>query len=302
VHNFDCVKLLFFSSVPLLARTASGDFMTGETNWLSILAIIISIGIPAAIWFARTWIKSWVDDRISSKSAKEIETLKSDLNRERQSIADLRNSAISGSASRQALFDQNRLDALIQLWTGVRGLDRYRSLSEMLQNIKIDVASESIDTDPKIREFFQVLQQTHSINSDQLPNTVIVEPLIPKGIFSLYSAYQSVIYHGVLVVLTLANGLSAKKFLKNEQVIELVISILPHQKAFIDEHGYSSIFYLTDEIREKLVAEFRFFVEGAESDEEYIRRIAEIAVRSEMAVKAELENKQASIPSAIFRD
>jgi len=267
------------------------------SDQLSYVAIILAVITPAAIWLGRTSIKAWIDDRVATRSAKEIEALKSDLEKDRQVLSDLRNSVLGGQATRQSMIDQKRLEAVDLLWQRVLEVDRFKMAPEMLKAIDVKKSMEAAKKDNSVTDFFVALTKLFPEFNENRSSTKTLEPFVPRDIWNLFYAYQSVTFLGVASLLTLAKGIHSEKLLNNDAVISGVLIALPTYKKFIDENGDSSVYFITDTLRSRLVEAVRSFTLGKEADEEHLQKAAEMAQKTNSAVSAELMLQNGSIPA-----
>ena len=112
------------------------------SEWISLLSIAISLGTPAAIFVARNWFKAYIEKGIQHRFDVQIEHLRAELRNSEEEfksrlrdketeIAALRNTVLSGTASRQALLDKRRFDAV----------ERFGPRSTILRSLKACPAS-----------------------------------------------------------------------------------------------------------------------------------------------------------------
>ncbi|MFH0303609.1 hypothetical protein AAFX91_42265, partial [Bradyrhizobium sp. 31Argb] len=99
-------------------------------DWLSLISLFVSIGLPAIGFLARNWIKARIEKGVQHRFDVKIEALcadfrkseemlKSELRDKEAEIASLRSNVLAGSASRQALLDKRRFEAVEKIWAAI---------------------------------------------------------------------------------------------------------------------------------------------------------------------------------------
>lgn len=68
---------------------------------------------------------------------------------------------------------------------------------------------------------------------------------------------------------------------KSDELINLLLKVLPHQKEFIEKFGVEGSFYLLEEIEQKLLDEINDFLSGKGVSEERLKEATEIIKYSE---------------------
>jgi len=136
-------------------------------DWLSILSIGLWLVVPAVIFLSKNWLLARITKGVQHEFDVKMEQLRTDLRkseehfkselRDKESeITALRTNLLSGSASRQALLDKRRFDAVERVWTAVNDMAQLKNLSASmaLLNFK-ELAKRS--SDPKMQQFLGVI-------------------------------------------------------------------------------------------------------------------------------------------------
>jgi hypothetical protein len=138
-----------------------------NADLLSILAIIISLGLPPlAIFLAKNWLVAWISNSVQHSFNLEMEELraafraseerlKSDLRNKEDEISTLRNSVLSGSAGRQALLDKRRFEAVDKVWAAVNDLGQLKGLSGMMAVLNFKAVAKEA-SDPRMQKVVTV--------------------------------------------------------------------------------------------------------------------------------------------------
>ena len=270
--------------------------------WLSILAICISVGLPVAIFLARNWLLAWISNSVQHRFNVEIEQLraelrkneerfKSDLRNKEDEISTLRNSVLSGSASRQALLDKRRFEAVEKVWTNVNDLSPLKAFAAQMSVLKYKAIAKETH-DPRMQ---QVLATIGSAAPDieQLKSVARDErPFLPELAWAYFTAYRTVLYGVYGRFMILRTGLeNPEQYLSKEGIQKILKTALPYRSEFIDEKEPEQYYVLLDEIENYLLMELRKILEGKDVDQASATRAREImdavnGVEKEQAEKA----------------
>src|SRR5262249_18345187 len=125
--------------------------------WLSTLSVFIALATPVVVFATRTLLLAWISkgvqhsfdvkiERLRTELRHNEERFKSELRDKEAEIAALRNSVLSGSASRQSLLDKRRFEAVERIWIAVNDLAQLKPLSGLMavMNVK-EMAKDAND-------------------------------------------------------------------------------------------------------------------------------------------------------------
>lgn len=253
----------------------------------------------------RRWIIAWIDNRVAVQGEKELASYRAELSAEKEKIAALRENILSGQASRQAMLDQRRIEAVARIWQCVNELARCRMSAEMLQIINIDAAGNHAPNDPKTREFFAALAKIGGPPEKLSEPAMADEPFVSPDAWALYKTYVTITTNAFAVLSALEHGLSPNRFLKMEEMVALAKMVLPHQSDFMDKYGPSGAYFLLDEIKQKLLNELRSMLEGKKIDREQLQQAIEITKLASTVSDADTKYElglDTQIPEAIRAD
>lgn len=268
-------------------------------EWIPALT---STGIFAVVvWFGRNLITARLANAVRHEYDVKIEKLRSDLAasqkiidaearlRESQTEA-LRGGALSGLANRKSELFRKRLHAIDQLWGTLLTLGQGKVIAVSMGSIKFEEALKYSKEDQSARDFFKVMGANFDPKSINTIEATKVRPCLSKLVWALFSAYVSVIGMAVLRMMTLQSGLG-KDFTNEKSMIKLIETSLPHQKKFVEEHGLDSIYFLLDELEEKILQEIERMLQGEVDDKESVERAVAIM---NIVGKVEKENRENS--------
>jgi hypothetical protein len=169
---------------------SSGGGTVAMDNWLVLIPLVISVGVPIVLFALRHLIVAWISKRVQHNFDVKMETLKttlrnneeelkSELRYREAEIASLRDKVFSASVGRQAIVDRRRLEAVEKIWTAVNDMAQLKSLSQTMAIVNYDVVSREIN-DPKIRKFVEML----GISAPDLNNIKNIardeQPFVPE--------------------------------------------------------------------------------------------------------------------------
>jgi hypothetical protein len=257
-------------------------------DWLSILSICISLGVPVAIFVARNWLVAWISksvqhrfdvrlEELRAELRKNEERFKSDLREKEAEISTLRNSVLSGSAGRQAMLDKRRFEAVEKVWTNVNDLSRLKAFAAQMEVLNYKAIAREV-RDPRMQQFLAAIgsavpdiEQLKSVARDE-------RPFLPELAWAYFTAYRAVLFgvHGRFMILR--TGLEdPEKLLSKEGMQKILKTALPHRSEFIDEHEPEQYHVLLEEIEVYLIIELRKILAGEEADQAAAMRAQQIA-------------------------
>ncbi len=148
-------------------RDNKGTVVVNLDLWLAILSICISFAWPLAAFVARNWLVAWISkgveyrfdvklEELRAELRKKEERLKSELRDREAEIATLRNSVLSGSASRQSLLDKRRFEAVEKVWTAVNDLALLKPLSGVMAIVNFQEVAKDANH-PNMRRFLSTI-------------------------------------------------------------------------------------------------------------------------------------------------
>lgn len=201
--------------------------------WLPILSICISLGVPLAIFVGKNWLVAWISNSVQHRFNMEIEELrtelrkneehfKSDLREKEAEISTLRNSVLSGSASRQALLDRRRFEAVEKVWTNVNDLSQLKAFAAQMGVLNYKALARRA-REPSMQ---QVLETIGSVVPDiqQLKSVARDErPFLPESAWAYFTAYRTILFgiHGRFMFLR--TGVENPEELLSKEVMQQIL-------------------------------------------------------------------------------
>lgn len=216
------------------------------------------------------------------------EAFKADLKRKEGEIVALQGGAIQSRLSRQATVDKRRLEAVDQLWGAVYDLSWAKGLSAQVSILKWEAISQEVARNPKAKELFAMwkIDQMKYENAGQTAQKA--RPFVTPVAWAYFAAYQAILLHAVAFIKMLQLGIDGHQFMTSENLIKLIKTALPHNSAYIDEHGPSAAYYLLDQLENSLLEELKRMLDGVAAD------MTEIARAKQILIEASRVNSEAS--------
>jgi hypothetical protein len=248
--------------------------------WLSLLSICISLGVPVAIFLGRNWFVAWISNSVQHRFNVKIEELraelrrseerfKSDLRDKEDEISALRNSLLGGSASRRALLDKRRFEAVERVWTAANDVGaQLKGLSGWMSVLNYKVLAKEV-SNPKVQKFLSDIGTT-APELEQIKDVARDErPYLPELAWAYFSAYSMILktVHARYMVLRTGVPELAEKFLSADALKKILKATLPHCSDWIDENEPERYHELLEQIELRLLMELRKILEGKEADE-----------------------------------
>ena len=245
------------------------------TNWIP--AVTTTSVMAVIVWLARSLIITRLTKSVQNEFDSKLEVLKSELKTKEAQIESLRTGAMSGLITRQSALYQRKLQAIDQIWSAVKELEKAKFISATLTSLKFEECAKESARNPQFRELFETIGGSFKPDNLDLSGAAKARPFITPLAWAYYSAYSSVIMLAVGKLQILKIGVEdGQKYLKFDSSNKLLKTVLPSRSAYIDEHGTAAHHYLLDEIEQLLLMELQNIQNGQEADKENARRAAEI--------------------------
>lgn len=216
---------------------------------------------------------------------KNEETFKADLRAKDAQIELLRSGAISGLASRQAVLDKRRIEAVAELWSAVVELAPAKAASAMMASIKFEAAAKEAAKDSRVRQVFETIGGELDFKKFSNTNAAKARPFVSEMSWAIFFAYYTILIFAVTQLQMLKAGIDAPDILKTSAVTKLVQAVLPHHSAYLEKYGASGCHYLLDELESRLLKELQNILMGGESDKASVEQAAVILKESERVME-----------------
>lgn len=245
------------------------------SNWFPALTTTALLG--GALWLARSLIFTRLQNSVKNEFDSKLEVLRSELKSKEAQIESLRSGAMSGLITRQGALYQRKLEAIDQIWSAVKELDKAKHISSTMAILEFEACVKESSGNPNFRTFMDTVGGNFDPNSLDLSGAALARPFVTPLAWAYYSAFSAVIMSAIFKMKVLKIGLDdADKFLRSDYPNKLLKTVLPSRSAYIDEHGTSVHHYLLDEIEGLLLFELKKIQDGNEVDMDNAKRAAEI--------------------------
>ncbi|MEQ8508476.1 MAG: hypothetical protein RIB43_05700 [Rhodospirillaceae bacterium] len=238
--------------------------------------------VALLIWLCRSWlierlkgsIKHEYDKDLEGHKAEirrtnneEMETIKAEHRRNEAELAALTNGVLSGRMNRQSLVDQRKIKAVETVWGAANELKPLKQLAGFMVAFKLDALVKRTPNEPNLQKIISVLSKNASEKKyESLADNE--RPFLGDMAWAYFAAYQSILGVVFGISKALEVGLKeADQMIDKEKVKNLIKTVLPHQSEFIDSHEITSLYYLLEELEEKLLAELKKTLQGEETDQ-----------------------------------
>jgi DNA-binding protein Fis len=257
-------------------------------DWIAVLALVISTGVPIALLIAKKWILARVEKGVEHRFNTELEGIRSDLrkNEERfksdlaakeSEISIIRTTVLGGSANRQALVDKRRVEAVERVWAAVIDLAPYKNVAASMAVFKIGPSSKRAANDPKIREMFKVLGSDAPHDGLKKIDASKEQPFVSPLAWAYFAAYRTVIASSFMQLKALELGIDAvDEMLDKDHIRKVLKAALPNYSGFIDGHEPNTYYHLLEDIENRLLNELKEMLQGNDVDMAGITKASEI--------------------------
>lgn len=259
-------------------------------QWLATSGLAASIVVGIA-WATRKWLLAKISESVRYDYDTKLEGLRSELRAKESQIAALRDGALAHMVAAQTAASQRRLKAADDLWKAVTEWNALAGAVKHMEVIKFEECSAAIQAEPKLREFFQLLQKNIPDFAGIGVGSASARPYLSDLAWALYSAYMTVFIVAASQIKLLSEGVDARKFFDFAATDKVLISALPDWELFIKQHGHSGYGQLVSVLSDKILIELRSAIAGEEQGAESVRRASEILKASEQANRAMAEHE-----------
>ncbi len=140
-------------------------------SFIQWLPAFVTALIWVVIFCCRNFIVASIKASVEHDFNSKLENLKSELRSKESEISTLRDAVLTGRNQRQALVDKRRIEAVDSLWKGVVELQRFKALSNAMASINMDAAAAEAAKDPKVRQFFEIINKVAPAIDTLKPST-----------------------------------------------------------------------------------------------------------------------------------
>ncbi|MCG8010962.1 MAG: hypothetical protein JAY64_04580 [Candidatus Thiodiazotropha weberae] len=165
------------------------------SDWLPALTTTTLFG--GAVWLARSLISTRLTNSVKSEFDKKLEVLRSELKSKEAQIESLRSGAMSGLITRQGALYQRKLEAIDQVWSAVKELDKAKHISSTMAILKFDACAKASTTDPKFRIFIETIGGNFDPGTLNLSGAAVARPFLTPLAWAYYSAFSAIIMSAV---------------------------------------------------------------------------------------------------------
>jgi hypothetical protein len=256
-------------------------------SWVAISFAVMSLAVVGV----RTWIKSFIERSVSSRFEREIEAVRSDLRIKEAKITALQSTVLSGRASRHALFEKRRLEALEGLWAETIKLDQFRAAASMVAVLKLDVLDKKVVTDPNVRKLLSGFAGSDIASKLSQVGGEGFRPFVPPFAWKVFDAYKNLLLYCYIRLNILATGIGeTEKFFDSAKMISAIKDVMPHFSDYLDKFGVSGAAHLVDPLREMVFQTVAASLEAEDADE---KSLADVVKMMEQLDQSLADNLQA---------
>lgn len=222
------------------------------SNWIPALTTTSLFGV--ALWLARTLIMTRLRNSVKNEFDSKLEVLRSELKSKEAQIESLRTGAMSGLITRQGVLYKRKLEAIDQIWSAVKEIEKAKYISAIMATLKFEECAKESAMNPQFRTVFETFGGNFDITKINVSGAALARPFLTPLAWAYYSAYSSIVMLAVAKMQILKIGVDdAKKFLDFESSNNLLKTVLPSRAEYIDKYGTSAHHYLLEEIEQLLL-------------------------------------------------
>jgi sulfur relay (sulfurtransferase) DsrF/TusC family protein len=258
----------------------------------AVIGILLVLGVPLAAIAVRTWIRSFIENRVQLGMQRQMEDFRSEIRQSEERLSSqlrtreaeitaLRDGVLSGRATRMAVVDKRRVEAVERLWIAVTRLSRMKGPAMSLSVLRVDAIAKRVSVESNVREFVELMTTTMGgENFEQRMGEIRADeerPFVSELVWALYSAYAAVVLGAWAVMKVLSLGAEdVDKLINHQHVNDLLKAALPRQAEYIEKYGSSAHYHLLDELERRIITELKRTLAGEDADSENLRHSSEI--------------------------
>lgn len=226
------------------------------------------------VFVFRNALRTFITKGIETKFDERLESLKSEIRAREHEITILRETVLNRRAYRQNLVDDRRVEAIQNIWSHVCGQKSQQLVGSAMTLLRPEVFERDY-IEPSVQQGLRSALKTAGIDFEnrefQSPVAAFQatdELFVPQSVWSLYEAHRTI--NGLILggAIAYALGVSnTNKYIKVEDSIAKVDSVIPGARQYAEEYGVYSLFNLVDEIDKRLLLQLRSIVQGNELDD-----------------------------------
>lgn len=221
---------------------------------------------------------------------KKLEALRAEFQRKDRQLASgleareselqaIRTSALSGLANRNSIMIQKRIEAAEAVWAAVYELRRFHPIVYMMAHLKFEETAEATKHDTALRERFAEAFSPYQMSSLDLKKAILLQPFVPIKVWTVFSAYQSIVGCSLLEMEAIRLGTGSDMFNKSELSNNLVRQLRDLCPPVLKEEPHSMA-ELLSVLEERLLLELREVLEGTTAEREIAESAGTIVRRS----------------------
>jgi len=144
-------------------------------------------------------------------------------------------------------------------------------------DVVLDASAKQDEEGSKARQLAEIIWKTSGIdNLKPFESPDKDRPFIPAIVWALFSAYRQILNLPLAQMSVMRTGVSKRVLADSKEILNMAKSALPHQSEFIDKFGTGGLYYLIEELEERLLSEIMTSLESTASDNKSITQAAAI--------------------------
>lgn len=248
---------------------------------MQALLIFACLGLASLAGLAmRTWITSFVDQRMKTRFESELENLRSDLRQKEGKISSIQSYILSGRANRRSNLEAKRLEALENVWLSVLEYDKFTMAAKSMSVLKIDAVAARAENEPKLREMLTMMSGVKGDDwASHMPNNSVEKYriFVSEGTWNVFSVYRHLMVYFFMRLQVLASGLRDVNEIWDETSLAGSLKkVMPHVSEYIDKYGVIGAAHLVAPLRELTLSKITHDVFENSSDLDDVKSSAEI--------------------------
>ena len=220
-------------------------------DWVPALSTTGTFAV--SLWVLRKYIGAKLVESVRHEYDVKLEKVRNELDKKQDQIAALRGGVLAFAKNKSALLYRKRIEAAEAVWSTIVSLVPDKNISEILSGFRVEKLQAEAARNPQLRDVFKAVASGYDPKSLRIIEAHRHRSYCSKMLWALFSTYTAIVMRAVIRMETIKAGL-AEYFTKDEHLMELIHSALPHHSPLVEEYGLDASHHLIGELEENIIA------------------------------------------------
>lgn len=239
-------------------------------------AIISSGAVTITGLAAGYFLKAAIEQGIQHGLDRELEKLKGDIRAKELQINALRTGALSKISARHEELDRRRIKSAENIWAATVRQRRFAVAIAFVSNLNVEeIAKASGHELEKMKEFGTFLWSTSTLDQvfeEKTSSPELDRLFLPPSVWAAYQSLSSISARAIAVLAAMKSGAGLTLLKDSAETNKMLKNVLPHQAPLVEKYPEAAMYYLVDELGEKIFRELLLSFEDADGDRKLVEQ------------------------------